>query len=219
MKWMLRLYPGWWRDRYGTEMAALLDDLPHRSRAAMILDLLRGALDARFFLAKEHTMPSIARGALRRSILIAFVAWIPLFAIILLSNVVFPAKDDDSPAVIALGYLAVFAVLALVGYLAARGGTSPGGLAVCGAVAGAVIGLLIAATFFLVDNIWLDVVARQPQKIAGLAASGGGSMRAYINYDLIGPTIFYPLVLGTFGALLALAGGSVAQVRASRTAG
>ena len=164
-------------------------------------------------------MPTIARGALRRSILIAVAAWIPLFATILVSNVVFPSQDDDSPAVIALGYLGVFAVLALVGYFAARGGTDPRGLAVCGAVAGVVLGLLVAAAFFIVDNIWLDVVAQQPQKIAGLAASGGGSMRAYINYDLIGPTIFYPLVLGAFGALLALAGGSVALVRASRATG
>jgi len=163
-------------------------------------------------------MPTITRGTLRRSILIATAAWIPLFAVTLLSNVVFPSEDNDSPAVIALGYLAVFAVLALVGYVAARRGTDPGGLAICGVVAGAAIGLLMAATFFFVDNVWLDIVARQPQKIAGLAESGGGSMRAYINKGLIGPTIFFPLVLAAFGAMFALAGGSIAQWHGSRGA-
>jgi hypothetical protein len=41
---LLRLYPSWWRERYGEEMAALLEARPPDARAR--LDLLRGALDA-----------------------------------------------------------------------------------------------------------------------------------------------------------------------------
>ena len=40
----LSLYPAWWRRRYGAEAAAILEQTPTSSRAA--LDLLRGALDA-----------------------------------------------------------------------------------------------------------------------------------------------------------------------------
>jgi ATP-dependent Clp protease ATP-binding subunit ClpC len=40
----LLLYPSWWRDRYGAEAAAVLDQTPPTARAA--LDLLRGAVDA-----------------------------------------------------------------------------------------------------------------------------------------------------------------------------
>lgn len=42
---LLRLYPAAWRDRYGDEFAALLDDCP--SSLALVFDVLLGALDAR----------------------------------------------------------------------------------------------------------------------------------------------------------------------------
>lgn len=42
---LLRLYPGWWRQRYGAEMEAMLEDLRPGRRARF--DLVRGALDAR----------------------------------------------------------------------------------------------------------------------------------------------------------------------------
>ena len=41
---LLRLYPAWWRERYGDEMVALLETRPPDVRAR--LDLVRGALDA-----------------------------------------------------------------------------------------------------------------------------------------------------------------------------
>lgn len=51
MRTLLGLYPRAWRTRYGEEYAALLDDLltatPRRRHPALILDTIRGALDAR----------------------------------------------------------------------------------------------------------------------------------------------------------------------------
>lgn len=44
MKLLLRLYPGWWRRRYGTEALDILQGRP--ITAASLLDLLAGALDA-----------------------------------------------------------------------------------------------------------------------------------------------------------------------------
>ena len=217
MKSLLRLYPAWWRERYGTEMAALLEDLPHRSRVAMVFDLLRGALDARFALRKESAMPSVTGGSLRPSILIALVVWIGLSVEIFLSNVVFPSQQDDDTLAVLVSYLGIFAALAMIGYLAGRRNATPVGMVICGAVAGAVIGFLAAGTFLFVDNVWLDIVARQQTKIDGLARSGGGSMRAYINQGLIGAFIVLPAMLGSFGAVLSLAGGSFAQWRQSRS--
>lgn len=43
--WLLRLYPRWWRARYGAEFQALLDDLPYSPR--VVVDTLADALDAR----------------------------------------------------------------------------------------------------------------------------------------------------------------------------
>ena len=46
-----------------------------------------------------------------------------------------------------------------------------------GMLAGAAIGLLITATFAVVDNVWLDIVARQRPKVEGFAQSNAASMR------------------------------------------
>lgn len=46
LQWILRLYPALWRQRYQEEMFALLENYPVTWRT--LLDLLRGALDARF---------------------------------------------------------------------------------------------------------------------------------------------------------------------------
>ncbi|MGI5243818.1 hypothetical protein [Dactylosporangium sp. CA-139066] len=64
-----------------------------------------------------------------------------------------------------------------------------------------------AATFAVVDNVWLGIVARRPQKVTGFAERGASSMRAYINHGLIGATVFLTPVLAAFGALLSRAGG------------
>jgi hypothetical protein len=45
VKTLLRLYPRAWRDRYGDELLALLEDRP--ASPLDLLDLIRGALDAR----------------------------------------------------------------------------------------------------------------------------------------------------------------------------
>lgn len=44
MKWILRLYPRAWQQRYGEEMAAHLEHEPHSF--GLLLDLLAGAFDA-----------------------------------------------------------------------------------------------------------------------------------------------------------------------------
>src|SRR6185437_2256850 len=42
--WLLRLYPRAWRQRYGPEFTALLEQQPLTPRS--VLDVVRGALDA-----------------------------------------------------------------------------------------------------------------------------------------------------------------------------
>jgi hypothetical protein len=63
----------------------------------------------------------------------------------------------------------------------------------------------------VVDNIWLGIVSRQPQKIDGFAHSGAPSMRAYINHDLIGPAIFAVVAFGIIGAVMGAVGGTVGE--------
>lgn len=237
---LLRLYPAWWRERYAAEMSALLKDLqtrdlPARGRLRLAADLIRGALDARFALAPEAAMESSSEsasesasatpagatalrqphGTLRFALILALAVWALLSVDIVLTNVVFPSGKDDDTVGVMVAYGAVFATMALTGYLAVRRGGELKTAAVCGAVAGAVIGVLTIGTFLAVDNIWLDIVSRQPQKIQSLAQSGGGSMRAYINRSLLPALVVMPVLLGAFGAVFGVIGGAVGLRRST----
>src|SRR5439155_1530144 len=58
MKGLLRLYPRWWRERYGREMEVLVDELP--SRTGVALDLLLGAAMAYAFVIRGNRILSAA---------------------------------------------------------------------------------------------------------------------------------------------------------------
>ncbi len=66
---LLRLYPAWWRERYGDEMAALLEARQPNRRAQ--LDLVRGAFDAHLRSPEPGQRPGRAVAAA----LIAGAAW------------------------------------------------------------------------------------------------------------------------------------------------
>ncbi len=72
--WLLRLYPSVWRERYGEEFAALLDDC--QPSPAVLFDLFGGALDAHLHLAllTGRVLPMINR--IRRAEITVFCAWI-----------------------------------------------------------------------------------------------------------------------------------------------
>lgn len=149
--------------------------------------------------------------AIGRGALVAGTVWLALSVEIVFSNVVFPSKADNDTVPVLIAYLCIFASLGLVGVLAARAGAGRRGQLLAGLVAGAMIGALTIGTFLVVDNVWLGIVSQQQAKIDGLAQSGGGSMRAYINNGLLGGALFLSIALGAVGALLSLAGGVAGQ--------
>jgi hypothetical protein len=99
---LLRLYPRWWRDRYGEEMAALLDARPPRMRARV--DLVRGAFDARL----RGSESGKASGPTVAAALIAGGAW----TVVGVASVGGPAPPDWP------GYLESTLGVALVGAVA-----------------------------------------------------------------------------------------------------
>jgi hypothetical protein len=182
-------------------MGRLLDDLgplTPRSRVAFAFDLLRGAGEAYMTSEGPPAVTSPRGRPLLRATLVALVVWLGLSVLIFLSNVVYPGRDDG-PAV-AVGYACVFLALAFTGVLAARTGRGAGSVVAAGAFAGALLGALIIVTFLVVDNVWLDIVAQQPQKIDDFARSGATSMRGFINASLLGPAIFFIVFFGAAGA-------------------
>jgi uncharacterized membrane protein len=210
MRRLIRLYPAAWRDRYGDELDQLVRDLqPSTSRANIAFDLVRGALGAH--LHRRFDMRKADRRAIGRGALIAMIVWLGLSLEILVVNVVFPSTNDQDTIPVVVSYLCVFAALFLTGTHAARTGAGPTGQVLAGLVAGAMIGALTVATFAVVDNVWLAVVAQQPTKIDGFAHSGAASMREYINHGLIGPAVFFTGVFGVLGAVLSRFGATAGR--------
>ena len=63
---LLRLYPREWRERYGDELAAILEERP--AGPSLVLDVIRGALDAHVRAARGRGSRGTGVGAHRRRI-------------------------------------------------------------------------------------------------------------------------------------------------------
>jgi hypothetical protein len=71
--WLLRLYPADWRERYGDEFAALLDDC--QLSLAVLFDLFCGALDAHMSMATLTGRIVSMIDRTRRAEITVFCAW------------------------------------------------------------------------------------------------------------------------------------------------
>lgn len=134
--------------------------------------------------------------------------------LILWTEVLFPNSDPYSALglsyPVSLGVLVLF--LALVGLLASRqhkrllSGTRAGAIT-------ALLGVGIAIlTFFVVDNVWLDVVSHQVDKISGFQHSTYHSMRDYINAGLLWGVVTVLPVMAAVGAVCGTLGAALQKL-------
>ena len=73
--WLVQLYPRWWRERYGDEFEALLDECLHSPMD--VLDIFLGALDAHLELSHQTNWRLInMNNKLRTTILLVFASYI-----------------------------------------------------------------------------------------------------------------------------------------------
>jgi uncharacterized membrane protein YozB (DUF420 family) len=216
MRWLLRLYPRWWRRRYGEEFAALLEDLSGtRGRLRLAVDVVAGALDARLegmaAMKRALTDPAVRRGVYDGLVISGMTA-----VVVVLTNVVFPQGPDESDSdpeylwQLAAAAVVLAALFVAVGFRGRRRGTDQSAGAKAGLAAGVVVAVLITLTFLAVNNAFFDIISQQHDKRVAFAASGWTSMRAYISVRQIeGLVILVPLgaaagvVLGLLGAGLA----------------
>ncbi len=105
MKGLLRLYPRSWRERYGRELEALVDDLPGRTGVAF--DLLLGAAMAYAAVIRGNRILSSA-GAYLHGVCVAVLLQAIAFVLLVLSS---QRSPDGVNTDVALGPLHFAAIL------------------------------------------------------------------------------------------------------------
>lgn len=207
---LVRLYPRWWRERYGDEFEVLLHDLSNDGyrRLWIMADVARDA--ARTRVGTFFADPAIRRGIYDGLIITAFLA-----VEIVLTNVVFPQgpNESDSDPEYVIPYLIELAILAsllvVVGFRGRRRLNTTFAGVKAGAAAGLVLAFTVTLIFLAMNNAFFDIISQQHDKRVAFAASGWTSMRAYVSVQqLLGLTILVPMMfivgsgLGWLGGLL-----------------
>lgn len=187
--WLLRLYPAPWRDRYGDELAILLDTRP--LTVAVALDLARGAADAHLHpelvgappLPLSHRLPGLAA-------LTAGLLWISFFV-----NAYRLGPEGEWGS--AIGYAVLLMFLSLPGeYVTAHGrriAIVAGGIAVAAVsgrflpwdLSGGTLNTLAGVAFYVLLGAALLALA---------AIRAGVGPRA--RWALILATIPFPVAMG-----------------------
>jgi len=133
--------------------------------------------------------------------------------LIVLLKVVFPStrSDDEYGTTILWIYLATFLYYGTAGFLGARRSGRPrDGIRISALTA--LVGMtLILATFAAVDNVFLETVSKEVDKIRGFERSHYASMRAYINWSMLEGAVVLP-VFAAIGAAFGGVGGVLAPV-------
>ena len=126
---------------------------------------------------------------------------------IYLSNVTFASNASDNGALTAAWLLVMMAVFTFPGSEVSKQTKDNNQPYIAGAVTAAMAFLITMAIFFIVDNIYLNTVSQQADKIYAFNASGAVDMRSVINQGLLrGLLLGLPLaalvgsICGKFGA-------------------
>ena len=110
--------------------------------------------------------------------------------------------SDDAGAVL-VGYALIAIGFLVFGMFVRRRLPTVVDCAVAGAVAGVLALLIVAIASASINNLWLSTVARQPDKIHGLAHSHFHTMRAYLNSQLAVALAALPPIVAAGCALIA----------------
>ena len=208
---MLLLYPREHRRQFGPLMLQAFRDLYTDMRQSeghvsvgfwlrIIEDATKSGARERFAKMKGSTdMKSYIYGLLLGLLLMVSIVW---------TNVISPTfeSDDEYTGTYILIYLVVFLFFVLCGYLASRktGKISDG--ARVGAITALITIVIVALTFFIVDNVFLDIVSKQPDKIYGFQHSTFSSMRDYINAGFLRGSVTVVPAFGIIGAICGAVG-------------
>ena len=140
---------------------------------------------------------------------------IVLSVLIVVTNIVIPVLPsrtlfmrqllDAVPG--SMGWLALSLLWGIAGFLASRRTTHLGAAVKAGATLAFVSMALVMLTFVVINNLFLEIVSQQPDKIWGFQHSSYQSMRAYVNYGALrGLVLVLPVLTACGGFVGGMAG-------------
>jgi hypothetical protein len=213
---LLKFYPKYHQQVFGSQMLQTFKDhyndiLEHEDRVGVdfwlevVSDEVKGIVREHIetLNGKEYSMNKYALG-LGLGILMSVA--------VVVTNVVFPTQDSDSEyqMLYLITYLGLFFLFGVGGYLASKGTRSLQSGAVGGAVTAFLSIGLTMLTFIIIDNLFLDIVSQQPDKIWGFQHQQAfHTMRAYINHGLLTGVLSVLPGITLLGALLGAIGAGI----------
>jgi hypothetical protein len=151
---------------------------------------------------------------MKRLVILYALGWGALFSVlVVLTNVVFPSpneSDDEYTGWYIVLYLGLFLLFAIGGALNSERAHPLRSGVIGGAVSALIVVAMIMLTFIIIDNLFLDIVSQQIDKINTFRAQTTyTNMRDFINDGLLrGLVIVLPVVaivggfLGAFASLV-----------------
>lgn len=140
----------------------------------------------------------------------ALVGLLLSFAV-LISNVVVPwfvgHPSPDNGFSESIGWFIVIAAVCWVGFLKVRRTSRIRDSASAGAVISFVAFAMAMITFLIIDNVFLSIVAQQPEKVWLFEHSRFPNMRSYLNHTNLRAFWTALPVITLFGAICGLVGG------------
>ena len=129
---------------------------------------------------------------------------------VVLTNVVFPSNKSDDGWTVLVVYLGLFALFMVGGYIGSRGSKS----ILKGAKGGAITALISIGmtmiTFAVIDNIFIEIVSKQPDKIAAFTGQTDyNNMRDFINSGLLRGVLTALPVITILGAAFGAIGSAI----------
>ena len=135
---------------------------------------------------------------------------------IVATNVIWPLlagnPSPDNELSEGIGWLIVILIVFAAGFFRIRRTSNLRDAAIAGGTITFVAFAMTMLTFLVIDNLFIDIVSRQSEKIWLFQRSGFADMRSYLNHSNLRALWTALPVITAFGAICGLAGGYVGRL-------
>jgi len=143
-----------------------------------------------------------------------------LSAAIVATNVIWPSfaghPSPDNDLSESIGWAVVIALVGGAGYSRVRSTSTLREAAIAGGAISFIAFGIAMITFLVIDNLFVEIVSQQPEKIWLFQHSGFPDMRSYLNHTNLRAFWTALPAITVFGAICGIIGGYIGRVTGCR---